>query len=98
MNLGRKDGRERMAHFLCELSLRLPRAGLQPSLRYEIPMTQEQLADVLGMTPVHVNRTLRALQDEGLILRDNKSLLIRRWNDLCTVGGFVQRYLYVTSP
>src|SRR5437868_7065362 len=59
LNVGRRRGRERAAHLLCEFALRLRVAGLGTQLHYELPMTQEQLADALGMTSVHVSRTLK---------------------------------------
>ena len=64
-NIGRRDSRARMAHLLCELALRQQAAGIAQPLNYEMPMTQEQLADTLGLTPVHVNRTLKSLEAEG---------------------------------
>jgi DNA-binding transcriptional regulator LsrR (DeoR family) len=50
---------------LCEFSLRLEAAGLASNHRYELPMTQEQLADAVGLTSVHVNRVLKQLGEEG---------------------------------
>ena len=50
----------RIAHLLCEFSLRLKVAGLGGDGEYELPMTQEQLGDATGLTAVHVNRTIKA--------------------------------------
>src|SRR5207237_214915 len=61
-NVGRRDARTRMAHLLCEFAVRLRIAGLGHDTRYELPMTQEQLADATGLTSVHVNRTIRGLE------------------------------------
>src|SRR6185295_170205 len=52
LNIGRRDSRARLAHVLCEFAIRLDAAGLADALGYELPMTQEQLADALGLTPV----------------------------------------------
>ena len=60
-NVGRRDAHTRLAHLLCEFSLRLKVAGLGEATEYELPMTQEQIADCTGLTSVHVNRT----QDDG---------------------------------
>ncbi len=68
-NVGRRDARTRMAHILCEFAVRLQAVGLGERLSYELPMTQEQLADVLGLTAVHVNRTLQGLDAERLTKR-----------------------------
>src|SRR6185437_9639427 len=55
VNVGRRDAITRLAHLLCEFSLRLAGAGLASDGCYELPMTQEQLADATGLTAVHVN-------------------------------------------
>jgi DNA-binding Lrp family transcriptional regulator len=62
---------------------------------YQLPMTQEQIADATGMTPVHVNRVLKGLQSEGLIERDGRVISFPDWNRLRTVGDFNSRYLHV---
>jgi CRP-like cAMP-binding protein len=69
VNIGRRTARGRIAHLLCEFARRLEVVGLGDVGGYELPMTQEQLADATGLTPVHVNRTLKGLEREGLYLR-----------------------------
>ncbi len=66
-NVARRDAAARLAHLLCEFGLRLEAIGLGDRVSYELPMTQEQLADATGLTPVHVNRTLKDLEERGLI-------------------------------
>src|ERR1700757_1460018 len=58
-NVGRRDARTRVAHILCEFAVRLRVAGLAADTQYELPMTQDQLADATGLTAVHINRTLK---------------------------------------
>jgi DNA-binding Lrp family transcriptional regulator len=58
-------------------------------------MTQEQLADAVGLTPVHVNRTLKALEAEGLIVRSKRSVSFPDWKKLRGAGDFNQRYLHL---
>jgi CRP-like cAMP-binding protein len=94
VNVGRRDSRARVAHLLCELSLRMEAAGLARARRYELPMTQEQLADAVGLTSVHVNRVLRQLAEEGLISRDRRSIAIEDWAGLRAAGDFNDRYLH----
>lgn len=95
-NVGRRDARTRLAHLLCEFSLRLNLAGLGEETQYELPMTQEQLADTTGLTPVHVNRTLKALDKEGLIERTSpRSIRIGDWRKLAQVGDFDSNYLHL---
>ena len=95
LNIGRRDARMRVAHLLCELGVRLDAEGLAQDYGYELPMTQEQLADAVGLTPVHVNRTLKALEAEGLIVRSKRSVSFPDWKQLRLVGDFNQRYLHL---
>ena len=66
IGLGRANAAERMATMLLELHGRLGRAGLIQNGAYRCPMTQQEMADFLGLTLVHVNRVLRRLHGEGL--------------------------------
>ncbi|HEX2764146.1 MAG TPA: Crp/Fnr family transcriptional regulator [Allosphingosinicella sp.] len=94
VNVGRRDTRARIAHLLCEFALRLQAVGIGDGRRYELPMTQEQLADAVGLTSVHVNRVLRQLGEEGLISRDRRTLVLEDWQRLRQVGDFNERYLH----
>jgi CRP-like cAMP-binding protein len=94
VNVGRRDSTSRIAHLLCEYSLRLQVAGLAEERRYELPMTQEQLADAVGLTPVHVNRVLKELGRMKLIARDKRAVEIVDWEGLRHVGDFNSRYLH----
>jgi CRP-like cAMP-binding protein len=94
VNVGRRDSTSRIAHLLCEYALRLHAAGLAEERRYELPMTQEQLADAVGLTPVHVNRVLKELGRMKLIIRDKRAVEIIDWERLRHVGDFNSRYLH----
>jgi CRP-like cAMP-binding protein len=95
-NVGRRDARTRLAHLLCEFGLRLKHAGLAEETDYDLPMTQEQLADATGLTSVHVNRTIKALQAEGLIGRVSpRSITIGDWKKLADAGDFDSGYLHM---
>jgi CRP-like cAMP-binding protein len=94
VNVGRRDSRGRVAHLLCELSLRMQAAGLAEGHRYKLPMTQEQLADAVGLTSVHVNRVLKQLSEEGLISRDRRTIVIEDWQRMRQAGDFNDRYLH----
>ena len=95
-NVGRRDAHTRVAHLLCEISLRLKVAGLGDGTEYELPMTQEQLADCVGLTPVHVNRTMKALEAEGLISRrTSRGIGIGDWKKLADAGDFDSSYLHL---
>jgi len=95
-NVGRRDARTRIAHLLCEFALRLKVAGLGEQTNYEMPMTQEQLGDATGLTSVHINRTLKALEGERLIERANpRSITIGDWRKLAEAGDFNSAYLHL---
>ena len=77
VRLGRLTAFERVAHFLLELQHRLETAGLGDRQRFPLPLTQEMLADTLGLSIVHVNRTLQQLRRAGLIeLRSGVAILL----------------------
>ena len=95
LNLGRRDARTRAAHMLCEFAMRLEAAGLGERCNYELPMTQEQLADALGLTSVHTNRTLMSLAKDGLIARRQRALQIVDWRGLAEAGDFDPDYLHL---
>ena len=97
-NVGRRDGRTRIAHLLCEFALKLEAVSLGEKLDYELPMTQDQLADATGLTAVHVNRVLKGLERDGLIERVTaKSVLIGDWQRLSEAGDFSRQYLHLDA-
>ena len=97
LNVGRRDARTRTAHLLCEFGLRLEMAGLGEKCNYELPMSQEQLADALAITSVHTNRTLMELGDSGLLTRKQRSVRIDDWQGLMKVGDFDPAYLHLNG-
>jgi CRP-like cAMP-binding protein len=95
-NVGRRDARTRVAHILCEFSLRLKVAGLGEQTGYEMPMTQEQLGDATGLTSVHINRTLKGLEADRLITRSTpRSIIVGDWRKLAEAGDFNSAYLHL---
>jgi CRP-like cAMP-binding protein len=95
-NVGRRNARTRVAHLLCEFGLRLKHAGLGQEAGYQLPMNQEQLGDATGLTSVHINRTIKALEAEGLIDRATpRSITIGDWKKLAEVGDFDSGYLHM---
>ncbi|RST31422.1 Crp/Fnr family transcriptional regulator [Sphingomonas ginkgonis] len=93
-NIGRRDARTRLAHLLCEFAVRLNGPEQTGSL-YEVPMTQEQLGDALGLTSVHVNRLIRSFEAEGLISRSRRALRFADHPALREVGDFSSLYLHL---
>ena len=74
--IGRLDAQARLAAFLLGIHDRLRRRGLINQLSFNLPLTQEQIADHLGLTLVHVNRTLRRMREEHLVLIDRQVVII----------------------
>ena len=95
VNVGRRDSRARIAHILCEFAVRLETRGMIHDGGFELPMTQEQLADATGLTSVHVNRVLKSLEVDGLISRRRRYIHFDNWRALQDVGDFSRRYLHV---
>lgn len=94
LSLGRRSSKERLAHLLCELSVRLC-AEADNRSSFAFPLTQELVADALGLTSVHVNRTMQTLRSEGLIATSNRVMTLPDVARLRQVGGFDPRYLHV---
>lgn len=94
-NNSRRDAATGLAHLLCEFGVRLEAAGLGDRLNYELPMTQDQLADALGLTSVHINRTLKKLEEDGLITRTQRAVSVVDWAKLVRAGDFSPDYLHL---
>jgi len=92
--LGRLGAEGRLAHFFCELYARLKMVGLAADGRFDLPLTQPDLAEACGLTGVHVNRTLRALRERGLLTFRNGQVEILDHHGLCTAAEFDSDYLY----
>ena len=94
LNVGRRSARARIAHLLCEISARLRFMGVAADASYDLPMTQEQLGDALGLTAVHVNRVLKGLEADRLIQRQKRKVTITDWQTMRRVAEFSERYLH----
>jgi len=88
VNLGRKSAVERLCHLLYELYLRVKEGGLIYGDQFAMPLTQIDLADVTGLTPVHVNRTLRDMRSRGLVELQSKWLRIGDLEQLRQIAIF----------
>jgi CRP-like cAMP-binding protein len=95
MNIGQREAYTRMAHVLCELVVRLKAVGLVEDHVCELPITQGEYADAIGVTPVHVNRVLQQLRADGLIETRGTQLRIPDWDRLKQVGEFDPTYLHL---
>jgi CRP-like cAMP-binding protein len=95
VNIGRRNAKAKVAHLLCEFAIRLEGASRFADADYELPMNQEHLGDALGLTAVHVNRMLRLLADEGLVVWTRRSVKMPDWRRLRVAGDFDSRYLHL---
>ena len=91
-NLGRKQAPPRVAHLFCEIGVRMEQAGLGTRTEFALPMTQVQLADVVGLTSVHLNRTLKTLADRGVTFA-RKTVRIADWDRAVAFAEFDPAYL-----
>jgi CRP-like cAMP-binding protein len=95
LSLGQRSALSRMAHLLCELHVRLNIVGRAGSDGYEFPLTQRELAECLGLTVVHANRTIQELRRRGLVEVANKKVTILNRPGLEGVAEFDPSYLYL---
>ncbi|KAB1074030.1 Crp/Fnr family transcriptional regulator [Methylobacterium planeticum] len=96
--IGRRTAHGRIAHMLCELYLRLHAVGLAEGFRCDLPITQIDIGDALGLSNVHVNRVLQDLRGRGLIMLRGRSLAIEDWSALTKVAEFDPTYLHLVRP
>lgn len=93
--LGRLSAREHLAHLLCEMMIRQTLVGKATADRFALPLTQEDIADVLGLTAVHVNRVLQGLRSGGLIAQRQQWVTVSDWLGLRDVASFRPNYLHL---
>lgn len=94
VSLGRRTATERLGHLFCELHLRLEMVGLVEGLSYEMPVTQADLGDLLGLSMVHVNRSLQELRRTGLMSLRGRRLAIHDLQGLRELSFFDEGYLH----
>lgn len=93
INAGRRGSKERVAHLMCELFIRAKAADLSTGTTCTMPLSQILLADALGLTPVHVNRVLRAFRNDGVMHLAHGRLVIDDIARLVHMAGFDDNYL-----
>jgi CRP-like cAMP-binding protein len=93
VGMGRRSSEGHLAHLVCELFVRLQVAEKTAGMSFHLPMTQTTLADVLGMSVVHANRTVQSLRRRNVITWDNGRLHIDDWERLQEIAEFDPTYL-----
>lgn len=99
-SLGRRTAYERVAHLLIELLRRLQLIELTDGDSFVMPLTQQLIADSVGLTAIHVNRMMRALEQDGLIAYSRHPvprLHVRDVRRLEAAAGFEEGYLHFTE-
>jgi len=97
VNVGRRSARSRLAHLLCEMAVRMDDAGLGTRQSYKLQASQMQIGDMLGLTSVHVNRTIRHLREIELVTIRAQDVRILDWSGLVRLGDFDEQYLQIGS-
>lgn len=98
VSIGRRNALERTAHFFLELGQRLEAVGMSSRDRFPCPVIQEDLADALGLTAVHLNRTLRHLREGGLLTFSHRQVVVHDYQALIELAQFSNTYLDHDSP
>jgi CRP-like cAMP-binding protein len=97
-NVGRRDARSRLSHLLCEVACRVAGPRVRSGSSIPFPATQAHLADMTGLTSVHVNRTLQGLRQEGVVDLHSRMIHIIDWDRLVRIGDFKSDYLRLAGP
>jgi CRP-like cAMP-binding protein len=95
VGIGRRSAHQRIAHILCEMATKARVVGLNNGHVYPWPVTQQELADALGLTDVHVNRVLRDLRQAGLITMERGAFTALDWRELQKLAQFEPSYLHI---
>jgi CRP-like cAMP-binding protein len=95
VGIGRRSAYARIAHLLCEVFMRLKAVDLTDGDRCEWPITQTEIGDALGLSTVHVNRSLQELRGDDLIQLRDRSLKVLNWEGLKKAGEFDPTYLHL---
>ncbi|MCW5715061.1 MAG: Crp/Fnr family transcriptional regulator [Bauldia sp.] len=98
LNMGQRMADRQVAHLFCELLHRMGDIAMVVDRSFSLPFTQEELADVLGLSTVHVNRVLQELRRAGLVRLDQRRLTIVDYDALRILGEFDPAYLEMPGP
>jgi CRP-like cAMP-binding protein len=97
VGLGRKGPLSHLAHLMCEMYVRLDVIGLVQDKAFRLPITQMDLSDILGLSVVHVNRTLQELRGTGFLTWTGNLVTVRNWRGLADLAQFDPTYLNLTK-
>ena len=94
VNVGQRPAASRLAHTVVELRKRLAITGRATGDTFDMPLTQEQISEALGITPVHANRIIRQLRDDGIVDINRGRVAVLDEAKLAELAQFDDRYLH----
>jgi CRP-like cAMP-binding protein len=97
VSLGRRDATQRMAHILCEIVARLQLIERHKGEVLMLPLIQEDLADILGISVIHVVRVFNRLEEMGVAEYRSRRIVLRDIEKLRAIAGFDGEYLYFSQ-
>jgi CRP-like cAMP-binding protein len=98
IGIGRRDAFARLSHLLCEMLVRMRAVELAQDHSCKLPITQGEFGDALGLSTVHVNRTLQEIRKARLITFKGDTLKVLDWDGLRKAGEFDPTYLHLEKP
>lgn len=98
LNVGRRSAVPRIAHLLLEVAARLESIGRSDGRKFTLPVTQADLADAVGLSAVHTNRSLQKLREDGLIRSYGRTVVLEDVEALKGIASFTSRYLHPEGP
>ena len=98
IGIGRKDAFGRLSHLLCEMLVKMRAVELAQDHACKLPITQSEFGDALGLSTVHVNRTLQEIRKAKLITLRGDTLKVLDWDGLQKAGEFDPTYLHLEKP
>src|ERR1700733_6351761 len=96
--IGRQSALSRLCHLFCEFYFRLRVIGLTDGLTCPLPATHTDLADAMGLSLVHTNKTCAQIKKQGLATLANRVLTIHNWDRLREIAEFDPHYLHLEAP
>ena len=97
VSLGVRNARERVAHLICELRERMRNIGAESDGQFHMPLTQPDLAEALGLTPIHVNRVVRQLLADNVLEVRRGEVTVLDHAALIRIADFDPSYLHAQS-
>jgi CRP-like cAMP-binding protein len=98
VNVGCRDAASRLAHLFCEMAIRSENAGYGSRASFPLQITQESLGEAVGLTSVHVNRTLMKLRTDGIVEHRAGIVTVPDWAKLVSLGDFDPAFMLLEGP